>query len=215
MKRSLLSLLLATACACAAAAPHDVAPDGFAQARQQFLAGVAGDGSARDASLDAFHKLAAANPGHPLLAAYEGAAMTLQGRDALMPWNKMKYSEKGANQIEKALQQLGPEHDDALFEGSPESIETRLVAASTLLALPDFMNRGASARRAVQAALASPAFQRAAPRVRAGLYGAAARAAAADKRQDEEIAFLRKAAAADPSSRDGIRAATRLKELGQ
>jgi hypothetical protein len=215
MKRTLLSLLLATACACAAAAPHETALPGFAQARQQFMAGVGGDGSARDASVEAFHKLAAAHPGHPLLAAYEGAAMTLQGRDAFMPWDKMKYSEKGANRIEKALQQLGPEHDDALFDGTPESILTRLIAANTLLALPDFMNRGAGGRRAVQAALASPAFERSAPRVRAGLYGAAARAAAADKRQAEEIAFLRKAVAIDPSSGDGARAAARLKELGQ
>jgi hypothetical protein len=215
MKRLLLANLLATACICAPAAPHEAAPAGFAQARQQFLAGLAGDGPARDASLEAFHKLAAAHPGHPLLAVFEGAAMTLRGRDALMPWNKIKYTEKGANQIEKALQQLGPEHDEVLFDGSPESVVTRLVAASALLALPDFMNRGAGGRRALQAALASPAFERAAPWVRAGLYAAAARGAAADKRRDEETAYLRKAAAADPSSRDGARAVARLKEIGQ
>jgi hypothetical protein len=215
MKQLLLSLLLATACACAGAASHEAAPAGFAQAYHQFVAALAGDGAARDASIEAFHQLAAAHPGHPLLAAYEGAATALQGRDALMPWDKMKYSEKGANQIEKALLLLGPEHDEALFDGSPESITTRLVAANTLLALPDFMNRGAGGRRAVQAALASPVFERAPRPVRAGVYAAAARAAAADKRKDEEIAFLRKAAAADPASRDGARAAARLKELGQ
>jgi hypothetical protein len=215
MKRHLLSILLAGACVCANAAPHEAAPAGFAPARQQFLLGAGGDGSARDAAADAFHALAAANPGHPLLAAYEGAAIALKGRDALMPWNKMKHAEKGANLIEKALAQLAPEHDDALFNGSPESIEIRLVAANTLLALPDFMNRRAGGMRAVEAALASPAFALAPRRVRAGLYGAAARVAGTDKRQSDEIGFLRKAAAADPASHEGVRAAARLKELGQ
>jgi hypothetical protein len=215
MKRLILSTLLSAACAAAAGAPHEAAPAGFAQARQQFGAGVAGNGSARDAAADAFHALAVANPGHPLLSAYEGAALSLKARDALMPWDKMKYAEKGANTIEKALQQLGPEHDEALFDGSPESIDTRLVAANTLLALPEFMNRAAGGKRAIQAALASPAFARATPHVRAALFAAAARAAELDKHPDDEVGFLRKAVAADPSSHDGTRAAGRLKELGQ
>lgn len=215
MQRALLSVLLAASCACATAAPHEAAPAGFAQARQHFFAGVGGDGSARDAALESFHKLAANHPGHPLLAAFEGAATALLGRDALTPWNKLNYAEKGANQIEKALRLLGPEHDEALFEGTPESIETRLVAANTLLGLPEFMHRGAIGKRAVLAALASPVFEHAAPRVRAGLYAAAARAAAADKNQIDEIAYLRKAVAADPSSRNAAQSAARLKELGQ
>lgn len=215
MKKTITAILLATAFASAFAAPQEVAPAGFAKARQQFDAAAAGDTGARDAAIDAFHGLAAAQPGHPLLMAYEGAATAMKGRDATMPWEKMKYAEKGANMIEKALQLLGPEHDEALFNGNPESIEIRLVAANTLLALPDFMNRRTGGRRAVDAALASPAFARAPAPVRAALYAAAARAAAADKRAPEEVAFLRQAVAADAASKAGMRAAARLKELGQ
>lgn len=211
MKRQLAVMFLAGACATAFAAPREVAPAGFSQARQQFVSGAAGNAGARDAAIDAFHALAAAQPDHPLYAAYEGAALSLKGRDALMPWDKMKFAEKGANMIEKALQMIGPEHDEALFNGSPESIEIRLVAANTLLALPDFMNRRSAGKRAVEAALASPAFERANKQVKAGLYAAAARVAGFEKRQADEIAFLRKAVAADPASP----AAARLKELGQ
>lgn len=215
MKRQFAVLLLAAACAGAFAAPHEVAPAGFGQARQQFIAAASGNTGSRDAAIDAFHALAVAQPEHPLYAAYEGAALSLKGRDALMPWDKMKFAEKGANMIEKALQMLGPEHDEALFHGSPESIEVRLVAANTLLALPDFMNRRAAGKRAVDAALASPAFAQAAAPVKAGVYAAAARAAGAEKRQADEIAWLRKAVAAAPGSHEATRAAARLKELGQ
>jgi hypothetical protein len=215
MKRQLALIFLAGACASAFATPREVAPANFAQARQQFIGGAAGNAGARDAAIDTFHALAAAQPDHPLYAAYEGAALSLKGRDALMPWDKMKFAEKGANMIEKALQMVGPEHDDALFNGSPESIEIRLVAANTLLALPDFMNRRSAGKRAVEAALASPVFERANSHVKAGLFAAAARVAGFEKRQADEIAFLRKAVAADPASHDGVRANARLKELGQ
>jgi hypothetical protein len=215
MKRHLIAIALAAACATAAAAPREVAPNGFAQAREQFFAGRAGDARARDAAAEAFNALAKANPGHPLLVAYEGAAISMKARDALAPWEKMKHAEKGANLIDKALQQLGPEHDEQLFNGTPESIEVRLIAANTLLALPDFMNRRAGGRRAVEAALASPALAQAVPRVRAELYAAAARAASLDKRSQDEIAFLRKAVAADAASPAGVHAAGRLQEFGQ
>lgn len=164
--RTILTLILATAATYASAAPQEVAPAGYSQARQQFLAGAKGDSSARDASIDAFRAMAAALPGHPLLMAYEGAGITLQARDAMMPWTKMTLAEKGANAIEKALNQLTPAHDEALFAGVPESMEIRMVAAETLLQLPDFMQRAPIGKRAIDAAIASPLFQHCPPPVR-------------------------------------------------
>lgn len=213
--KTLAAAVLLAGSFAASAAPKEVAPGGFVQARQQFIAATAGDSGARDAAIAAFAALAAAHPAHPLLAAYEGAATTLKGRDALMPWDKMKYAEKGANAIEKALAQLTPEHDEALFTGTPESIEIRLVAANTLLALPDFMNRGAGGKRAVQAALDSRVFAQAAPQVRAGLLNAAARIAAGEKRGADEIGYLRQIAAIVPATKFNAAAEARLKELGQ
>jgi hypothetical protein len=179
MKQTLTAILLASACLVASAAPQEVAPPGFAQARQQFTAGLAGDGSARDAAIASFKTLAASHPGHPLLAAYGGAATSLKGRDAFLPWEKMKHAENGADAIEKALARLTPDHDEALFGGTPESVETRLVAATSLLALPDFLNRRASGLRALDAAIKSPAFALAPQPVRARLLALAARHGAA------------------------------------
>jgi hypothetical protein len=215
ISRTILSLMFAGACASAAAAPQEVAPSGFVQARQQFFAALAGDAKARDAAIESFHAMQASQPGHPLLAAYEGAATTLQGRDALMPWNKLAYAEKGANQIEKALAQLTAANDEALFGGAPESIETRLVAADTLMSLPEFMNRGAQGRRAAQAALASPAFAQAPVPLRARVLLSAARAAAVESRKGDELALLRQVLDLAPNTPMAQQAAARMKELAQ
>lgn len=183
MKQTLIAILLGSVCLLASAAPQEVAPPGFAQARQQFLAGAAGDSGARDAAIASFKALAANHPGHPLLSAYEGAATALKGRDAFLPWEKMKHTENGADAIDKALTQLTPAHDEALFGGTPESVETRLVAANTLLALPDFLNRRASGLRALETALKSPAFAQAPQAVRTRLLALAAKYGAAQPKE--------------------------------
>lgn len=205
----------AVASALATAAPHEVAPTGFPEAHKQYMAGLAGDGTARDAAINAFQALAEKHPDHPLLAAYAGSATSLLGRDAMMPWNKMKYAEEGADAIEKALARLTPAHDEALFRGTPESVETRMVAAGSLLSLPDFMNRRAAGKRALDAALKSPVFGQAAVPVRVRVLNLAAKAAADDKRASDETTYLKQLAALAPQAPEAAaRAATRLKELG-
>lgn len=211
MKPSILAILISLICSTASAAPQEVAPANFTQARQQFMAAFEGKGT--DAAIDTFHALGASQPGHPLFLAYEGAANALKGRDASMPWDKMKYTEKGADQLEKALALLTPAHDEALFLGSPESIELRLLAANTLLALPDFMNRRSQGKRALEAALASPALALSSAQTRASLFAAAARLASKEQRSKDEVSWLQKLVAL-PETSQHARAVARLKELG-
>jgi hypothetical protein len=212
MKHLALPLLLAAFLAAGAACADDLT---LQQARGQFLAATAGDTAARDAAIDAFAKLAAAQPDHPVYLAYQGAALTLKGRDAQQPWEKMKYTEQGADLLEKAVALLGPAHDRVLADGNPESIETLSVAASTLLALPDFLHRGGAGKRALQGALASPLLERATPSTRVSLYAAAARLAATERRAADEAAWLKQLLALPASPAQRERAAARLKELGQ
>lgn len=216
MKHTVLALILATVFAAGAnAAPQELYVSGFAEARKLFNAGAGGDEDARDKAIAAFQAMSAAHPGHPVFAAYEGAATAMKGRDALMPWDKLKYAEKGANTIEKALAQLTPAHDEALINGSPESLLVRLVAANTLLALPEFMNRKAGGKRALEQGLASPLLAQSNNNLKAGFYNAAARLANNEKRQADEINFLKQVVALAPQSPEATRAASRLKELGQ
>ncbi len=217
MKFAIPSLALAIACGCIQPALAAPAADGaaFATARQQFAAGSGGDASARDAAIDAFEKLYASQPGNPVFLAYQGAGIAMRGRDALMPWDKLKYAEKGADMVEKAVALLAPEHDTVLLNGAPASIETRLVAANTLLALPEFMNRRASGKRALQAALDSQALAQSPAALRASTFSAAARLAADEKRSADEIAYLRQVVATQANTPHVAKAAARLKELGQ
>jgi hypothetical protein len=215
MKHTFLSLAIALACSGALAAPSADNAAAFVSARQQFAAGSAGDAAARDAAIEAFEKLSGAQPGNPVFLAYQGAGIAMRGRDALMPWDKMKFAEKGANMIEKAVAQLAPEHDSLLLNGTPASIETRLVAASTLLALPDFMNRRAGGKRALQAALESQVLAQSPAPVRANLFSVAARVAAEERRAGEEIGYLRQVIATQAGTPHVAKAAARLQELGQ
>jgi hypothetical protein len=212
MKHTTLVLLLAALCGFAA--PTEIAPPAFSQARQQFFAASGGNRDASDSAIEAFHKLGAAQPGHPIFMAYEGAATALKARDASLPWEKMKHAERGADLLDKALAQLTPAHDEALFQGTPESIEVRLVAANTLLALPDFMNRRSQGKRALDGALNSPLLEHSSDHTRAAVYAAAAKLAAKEQRSKDEAAWLEKIVAL-PKTMQTERAAARLKELGQ
>jgi len=214
MKHTFLTAAIALACGSILAAPP-VDSAAFTAARQQFMAGTAGDASARDAAIEAFGKLQASQPGNPLFLAYEGAGIAMQGRDAKMPWDKMKFAEKGADMVEKALALLAPEHDALLVDGAPASILTRLVAANSLLAMPDFMHRRAGGKRALQEALDSSVLAQSPAALRASLFSAAARVAAEEKRSSDEIGYLRQVIATQANSPQVAKAAARLKELGQ
>ncbi len=126
-----------------------------------FMAATQGSSDATQASLEQFQALLKAEPGHPLLMSYAGAATTLKARDAWAPWKKMSYAEGGLAQIDKALTLLDPAHDQALYQGTAVSLQTRFVAANTFLGLPDMFNRGPRGRQLLDEIQASPLFGKA------------------------------------------------------
>ena len=73
---------------------------------------------------------------NPLFIAYKGSSYTLLGRDSWMSWNKAEYTEKGLAFIDKSLQMLEAKHDQETMRTVPISIETRLVALATFVAVP-------------------------------------------------------------------------------
>ncbi|KJY82767.1 hypothetical protein TW81_11120 [Vibrio galatheae] len=80
----------------------------------------------------------------PLSLVYLGSTKTLMGRDAFMPWNKMKYTEQGLATISKGLDLLNtqaiPLDQQALRQGLPESLLAKAIAGSTFTSLPDMFN---------------------------------------------------------------------------
>ncbi len=128
----------------------------FAAAFQQFQQALRGDDGAIDKAAEAFGSLVQDTPTDPVLLAYAGAATAMKARSALMPWKKMGYAEDGLAQIDKALAMLQPAHDSLLHRGTPASLETRFVAATTFLGLPEMFHRKARGSQLLQDLLANP-----------------------------------------------------------
>lgn len=187
----------------------------FIRAEALFQKASAGDSGATATAVARFEQLAAADSPHaPLYLAYLGAAQAMQGRDAWMPWTKMRATERGLATLDKALRRLEDRHDTILLRQAPVAIETRLVAASTFLALPGLFHRFDDAKTVLRAALASPAFAAAPPALRAQLHWRAAAAAARDRKHAEEIEQLRQVLAAEPSGQFAAAVRQRLQESG-
>jgi len=163
-----LSALLAAGTAAAQAPIAESAP--FADAVKTFQQAQGGDSSRIEAAIAAFDALARAEPLQPLYAAYLGSALGLKASDALMPWNKIKYSEQGLDHIDRALAALKPDHDRQLMRGVPVGLETRLVAASMFVKLPDgIFHRRASGTKLLDELLRHPALASAPTEFRAAV----------------------------------------------
>lgn len=192
---------------------HAADAEAVARARTVFAKAVAGDGSAVKTASEQFKQLHESEPDHVLLRAFWGTCLTLQGREALMPWNKLRYVEDGLAQIDKALGQLSPEKDRELLGGISVGMETRLVAASTFLKLPDMFHRFDAGKRVVEESLRNPAFATLPPALQGRFHYQAAVVAKQEKRRADEIASLQRALEMDPQGPDVAEARARLKAL--
>lgn len=210
---ALLALLVALAGA--AALPLEsarAASDGaFEPAYQQFTRALSGDKSAVDGAADAFDALLRAEPASPVLMAYAGASTAMKAGTTMMPWKKMGYAEDGLAQLDKALTLLGAEHDTPLQHGVPGVLETRFVAASTFLAVPDFMNRGARGAKLLDQVLASPLLASAPLPFKGQVWMRAAKLAGAEKRPADQRRWLEQVVASGAPQAEAARAA--LKDL--
>ncbi|MDZ4254709.1 MAG: hypothetical protein U1A72_19230 [Sulfuritalea sp.] len=135
-----------------------------------------------DAAIAALRGLPADPQRQPLAAACLGSALALQGKAAWMPWNKMKFTEQGLDQLDAALASLKPEHGAVLVRGVPVALQTRLVAAATFVAVPDgLFHRRADGRKLLAALRADPLLAVAPAAFRAEVEAAEARLAESAK----------------------------------
>ncbi len=157
------------------------AESGFEAALREFDAARA-DEKRVDAAIAALRGLPADPQRQPLQVASLGSALTLQGKAAWMPWNKMKFTEQGLDQIDAALAMLKPEHATVVVRGVPVSLQTRLVAAATFVAVPDgLFHRRADGRKQLAALRTDPLLAAAPAAFRAEVEAAEARLAESAK----------------------------------
>jgi hypothetical protein len=119
------------------ASAQDVGVAAFDAALVHFNRARQGEADQIEPAIAAFRAAPGSPALQPIYAAYLGSALTLAGKAAWMPWNKMKFTDQGLDSIDQALAALRPEHDRLLVQGTPASLMTRLVAAATFVAVPD------------------------------------------------------------------------------
>ncbi len=132
----------------------------YANASAVFRKAMAGDVAATGQAVRAFEILVAADsPETPLYLSYLGAAQSLEGRNAWMPWAKIKATERGLDTLDKALRSLQPPQDTIRVNDVPVSMEVRFVVAQTFLTVPDsIFHRADQGRKLLQDVLKHPLF---------------------------------------------------------
>lgn len=99
---------------------------------------------------------------------YLGSTRTLMGRDAFLPWKKMRYSEEGLAMIDKGLTLLSSHtntssehtaHSEEHRSGLPTQMLAIAVAAATYTAMPDIFNHFERGYDLYLNLLADPQFQ--------------------------------------------------------
>lgn len=189
--------------------------EAFITAQNRFEQGLRGSKSDNERAAEQFKALTEQEPGSPLFLAYYGSTFTIKSRDAYMPWNKLKLGEQGLDIIDKALRMLGPEHDKAMMRSVPVSLETKLVAVSTFLKVPDkYFHRYDAGRSLLTETMKSRLFQVAPPQIQARFHFQAAAVAQKEQKNAEEARQLKRVLELDPQGKEADAARARLKELG-
>lgn len=110
----------------------------------QYNQAAEGDSGKVEQVYEQLTQLVEANGTDGLSLVYLGSTKTLMGRDAWMPWNKMKHTEQGLATISKGLDLVAasqvPVEDQAIRQGLPESLLAQAIASTTFTSLPDMFN---------------------------------------------------------------------------
>ena len=183
----------------------------FGTAFHQFAAASAGDGDAVDKAAEAFDALLKTEPANPVLMAYAGASTAMRAGTTMLPWKKMSYAEDGLALIDKALALLTPAHDAPLQRQVPGVLEVKLVAASTFLAVPSFMQRAERGGKLLGDVLASPLLADAPLGFKGSVWMRAAEQAAKEQRSADARRWFGEVIAQHAPQADKAR--SRLKEL--
>jgi hypothetical protein len=209
-----LYLLLALPRIASAAEPRPDLTAKFLRAAQTFEQARAGSAEATLLAQAAFQDLLQEEPNNPLFLAYYGSTLAMQARDGHLPWQRVKEIHDSIATVNRALSLLRPEHDRIQIRGMPLSLETRLVAIATFVALPEIFHCMPTAREQLALAMGSPLFASAPQELRGRLFYEAALIAEADGEVEHERAALRQVLASAPASLDLGEVRARLKKLG-
>jgi hypothetical protein len=206
-------LLVCLLCAGIARPASPDTTDRFVEATRRFEDARAGSAVATPKAQAAFRDLLAADPKNPLYLAYYGSTLAMLARDSRLPWQRLNFVRESLGTLDRALGLLRPEDDRRMIRDIPVSLETRLVAVATFVAMPEVLNRLPVAKQQLAAAMSSPAFATAPLELRGRFYYEVALVAEAEGQPDAERDALRHVLTYAPTSLDLNEVRARLAKL--
>jgi hypothetical protein len=154
---AIFSLLVSTLLVISQARAVDYQQSEFQQVYQDYLQVSDGNGSARKVA-NAFDDLYQKDESDPLILVLLGSSHTMMGRDALMPWSKMRHTEKGLDEMALALRMLQPQNKTQLFQHMSVDLNVKTIAAISFTQVPGFFGRQEEGYEIFQQVLADPVF---------------------------------------------------------
>lgn len=210
LKQSLLRLqgggllVIAMAATATAQSPADPAVEA---AIAGFRASLAPESSQDSRSAAQLQDLSRKFPADPRLMAYAGAAQARLSLHTLLPWRKLRHAEDGLAQVDKSLNLIRPEHEQAPSGEVPNALETRLVAANTYLAVPAMFNRGPRGEKLLTDLLGHPGLGSLPPEFRSAIFFLAAENARHHDRYPEARRYYERVIALNAAEAKTARAA--------
>ena len=164
--------------------------------------GAAGDGGAVEKGVRTFDQLLAIDSANAVAVAYRGALVTMQGRDAWWPPNKLKYMKQGCAELDKAI------------DMDPGNIMVHLIRGINGLALPDYAGRLSTSLEDFIVVLRRPDFQEQTKELKAFTlyYGGVAHKRADDYDRAREL--FKRAIAVYPGSEYAKKSEDELRDMG-
>ncbi len=173
-----------------------------------FVKALQGDKRALRRAQRKFRMAEQKHPDHPLVNAYLGALIALQGRDASRAVEKSRLVDQALVKMDAALQSTVNHPNDVVVV-----LETKLVVARTQVNLPPFFNRLIEGRRLVEEVMADKFFSVMPAHFQAAAYMTAAQYADKQNRDDESKRYLALAMGVAPESLEAQQARYLLRQM--
>ncbi|NOR51208.1 MAG: hypothetical protein GQ470_01185 [Gammaproteobacteria bacterium] len=174
---------------------------------------VDGESGARDRVKDLLLKLKSEEPKNPLVMVYLGSTYTLEGRDAWMPWTKMRKTERGLDIMDRAMN-MGRGHTGKLdYLDRETDIEIKTICAINFTQVPKMFGRFGQGLELMESIVEDQRYANFSAEQKAEFLYYMGDAAANDERSDDARRYIREALELGLDKGLSARAAEIIEEL--
>jgi hypothetical protein len=113
----------------------------FQDAYQEYMTVSAGEGGSAKQLAKTWEHLYLADQKDPMALVMLGSSHTLMGRDAWMPWTKLRHTETGLEEMAIAQRLLTAEHKQIYFDNLTVDLQVKTTAAITFTQVPEMFGR--------------------------------------------------------------------------